>query len=191
MGFAVVADEVRALAQRSAQAARETNDKIQGAIVKTANGVQISAKVAQALNEIVTQARQVDELAAEVAHASGEQTQGIAQINNAVSQMDKVTQANAATAEESAGAAEELNAQAETMKGVVAELLALVGGVNRAASPASSPAPLFAPATPAKASKSHNGNAGAPATFSPPPSPRAMQPVNKAEIPMAGDFESF
>ena len=62
MGFAVVADEVRNLAQRSAQAAKETAAKIEGAINKTAQGVQINGKVAAALNDIVTKARQVDEL---------------------------------------------------------------------------------------------------------------------------------
>jgi len=130
MGFAVVADEVRNLAQRSAQAAKETAAKIEGAISRTGQGVEISNKVAATLNEIVTKARQVDELAAEVASASHEQTQGITQINTAVGQMDKVTQSNAASAEESAAAAEELNAQAVTMKSSVDELLKLVGGTN-------------------------------------------------------------
>jgi methyl-accepting chemotaxis protein len=131
MGFAVVADEVRNLAQRSAQAAKETAAKIEGAISKTAQGVGINSKVAETLNEIVTKARQVDELAAEVAGASSEQTQGIIQINTAVGEMDKVTQSNAASAEESAAAAEELNSQAAMMKQSVNELLQLVGGQNR------------------------------------------------------------
>jgi len=133
MGFAVVADEVRNLAQRSAQAAKETADKIEGAITKTALGADISGKVAQALNEIVTKVRQVDELVAEVANASREQTDGIAQINTAVGQMDRVTQNNAASAEESAAAAEELNSQAEVMKRSVVELLQLVGGNGQGA----------------------------------------------------------
>jgi ABC-type transporter Mla subunit MlaD len=128
MGFAVVADEVRNLAQRSAQAAKETAAKIEGAIDKSAQGVEISNKVARALNEIVTKVRQVDELVAEVAGASREQTRGITQINTAVGQMDQVTQSNAASAEESAAAAEELNAQAVTMKESVEELMRLVEG---------------------------------------------------------------
>ena len=130
MGFAVVADEVRNLAQRSAQAARETGTKIEDAISKTGQGVGLSNQVAHALNDIVTKARQVDELAAEVAGASREQTQGIGQINTAVGQMDKVTQHNAANAEESAAAATELNAQAEGIKEAVQELLQLVGGYS-------------------------------------------------------------
>jgi methyl-accepting chemotaxis protein len=127
-GFAVVADEVRSLAQRCAQAAKETAAKIEDAGLKSAHGVQISGKVAQSLQEIVGKARQVDELAAEVAAASQEQSQGIAQVNTAVSQMDKVTQSNAANAEESASAAEELNAQADALKDAVSELLQLVDG---------------------------------------------------------------
>ena len=140
MGFAVVAEEVRTLAQRSAQAAKETAAKIEGAIGKTAQGVDISHKVAEALNEIVVKARQVDELAAEVATASNEQNQGISQLNTAVSQMDKVTQSNAASAEESAAAAQELNAQAYSMKESVGRLLSLVGGE---ATPAVVPADNF------------------------------------------------
>ena len=128
MGFAVVADEVRNLAQRSANAAKETAAKIEGAIAKTGQGVDINRKVVEALNEIVNKVRQVDELVAEVANASSEQTQGIAQINTAVSQMDKVVQSNAANAEECAAAAQELNAQSEVMKQSVSGLLALVNG---------------------------------------------------------------
>ena len=127
-GFAVVADEVRNLARRCAQAAKETASKIEDAVQKSAVGAEISAKVAESLEEIVGKARQVDELAGEVATASQEQSQGIAQVNTAVTQMDKVTQSNAATAEESAAAAKELTAQAESVKEAVADLLRLVGG---------------------------------------------------------------
>jgi len=128
LGFAVVADEVRNLARRSADAAKETAAKIEGAISRTGQGVALSAKVSAALNDIVAKARQVDELASEVAGASREQTEGITQINSAVGQMDKVTQHNAASAEESAAAAAELNTQAGMMKQSVSELLTLVDG---------------------------------------------------------------
>ncbi len=130
MGFAVVADEVRSLAQRSAQAAKDTAAKIEVAIVNTGQGVDVGGKVALALQDIVTQARKVDELAAEVAQACGEQTQGINQISTAVGQMDSMTQNNAANAEESAAAAEELNSQAWAMQQAVAALRELVGGVT-------------------------------------------------------------
>ena len=126
-GFAVVADEVRSLAQRSAQAAKETAEKIENSIHKSQHGAQISDKVTASLAQIVTKARQVDELVAEIAAASKEQAQGITQVNSAVSQMDKITQSNAASAEESASASEELNAQAVALKASVSELEKLIG----------------------------------------------------------------
>ncbi|HWD19934.1 MAG TPA: methyl-accepting chemotaxis protein [Verrucomicrobiae bacterium] len=153
MGFAVVADEVRNLAQRSALAAKETAGKIEGAITKTAQGVEISSQVALTLNDIVSKVRQVDDLVAEVSHASREQTQGISQINTAVNQMDKVTQGNAASAEESAAAAEQLTAQSESMKHSVAELMQLVGASSK-------PSPSGRSRNPVAASRLHgfNGN---------------------------------
>lgn len=132
MGFAVVADEVRNLAQRSAQAAKETAAKIEESISRSGAGVKISAKVAGRLSEIVAKARQVDELVAEIATASREQSLGIEQVNGAVAQMDKVTQSNASAAEESASASEELSEQARTLEDAVAELLALVNGAKTA-----------------------------------------------------------
>jgi methyl-accepting chemotaxis protein len=125
-GFAVVADEVRSLARRSADSARETASKIEDAIQKSEDGVNISAKVAVSLTEIVTKAREMDTLIAEIATASEEQSQGVGQINTAITQMDKVTQGNASSAEETASAAEELNAQSMTLKEAVEELRHLV-----------------------------------------------------------------
>ena len=129
-GFAVVADEVRSLAQRSAQSAKETAGKIEESVVRSEHGVHISEKVAQSFGEIVAKARHVDELVAEIATASTEQSQGIGQVSTAVAQMDKVTQSNAAGAEESASASEELNAQAEVMRESVRELQSLVGAAS-------------------------------------------------------------
>ncbi|MCC6232898.1 MAG: hypothetical protein IT580_09660 [Verrucomicrobiales bacterium] len=127
MGFAVVADEVRNLAQRSARAAKDTATMIESAIGKTTQGVELSTKVSAALEEIVLKARRMDELAAEVAAASSQQTQGITQINSAMGQMDSVTQGTAASAEECAAAAEELNAQADSLKHSVGDLAEFVG----------------------------------------------------------------
>jgi len=127
-GFAVVAEEVRNLAQRSAEAAKDTANLIEGSVKKADAGVAISQEVAKALKEIAEGTRKVNDLVAEIAAASTEQAQGAEQINTAVSQMDKVTQSNAANAEESASAAEELSAQAEALSGMVQDLLALVGG---------------------------------------------------------------
>ena len=128
MGFAVVADEVRNLAQRSAQAARETASRIEDSIKKSARGVEISSEVSESLAEIVAKAREVDELVAEIANASREQSQGIDQVNVAVTQMDKVTQSNAAHAEQSASASAQLNAQAASLRELIADLQSLVKG---------------------------------------------------------------
>ena len=132
MGFAVVADEVRNLAQRSAQAAKETADRIEDSIHKSHRGADISARVVLSLTEIVTKARRVDQLVAEIASASSEQNMGIAQVTTAVTQMDKVTQSNAANAEESSSAAEEMHAQADALGRVVNDLEKLVTGGGRA-----------------------------------------------------------
>jgi methyl-accepting chemotaxis protein len=126
-GFAVVADEVRSLAQRSAVAAKETADRIADATQRSALGVELSTRVSAGLHEIVGKARDVDRLIAEVATASHEQSEGLVQINSAITQLDKVTQSNAANAEETASAAEELNAQAEELRVSSIELATLVG----------------------------------------------------------------
>jgi methyl-accepting chemotaxis protein len=139
MGFAVVADEVRNLAQRSAQAAKDTTDKIEGAISKTMQGVEISVQVAAVLRDITGKVRQVDELVSEVASASREQSQGIDQVNSAVTQMDKVTQSVAASAEESASASEELSSQAESLREAVAQLSAMVMAATAASASAKEP----------------------------------------------------
>ena len=131
LGFAVVAEEVRSLAQRSAQAARETAERIEDSIGKSDHGATISGKVAGSLQEIVGKARQLDELIAEIASASSEQNQGIVQLNGAVTQMDTITQRNAANAEESASAATELGSQAAALESTVEALLNLVGNATR------------------------------------------------------------
>jgi len=142
-GFAVVAEEVRNLAQRSAQAARDTTNLIEGAVTRAKEGTSVASNAAKSLNAIVADVANVAELLAGISRASNEQAQGVDQINSAVSQMDKVTQQNAAGAEESASAAEQLSAQSETVKSVVDELTSLVrgtasghGGPNHAARPA-------------------------------------------------------
>jgi len=127
MGFAVVADEVRGLAQRSADAARETAEKIEDSIVKSRNGAEIGHKVAQSFDEIVHRARQVDELVAEIATACSEQSHGISQINTAVSQMDNVTQENAQGASENASSAEGLQYPVSLLEEAVTSLRTLVG----------------------------------------------------------------
>lgn len=127
-GFAVVADEVRNLAQRSAQAARDTADLIESTVARVKNGTEIAQELQKSFVEVESAANGVAGLINEISAASNEQAQGVDQVNTAVAQMDKVTQTNAANAEESASAAEELNAQAEQLRSLVNELVKLVRG---------------------------------------------------------------
>jgi methyl-accepting chemotaxis protein len=127
-GFAVVADEVRNLAMRAAEAARTTAALIEGTVAKVKGGSELAAGAGRAFAEVAASAAKVGGIVSEIAAASREQALGIGQVNAAVAEMDKVTQANAAGAEESASAAAEMSAQAEGMKALVIELAAVVGG---------------------------------------------------------------
>ncbi len=129
-GFAVVAEEVRNLAIRSAEAAKNTANLIDDTVKKISSGCELVNKTNEAFSKVASSSKKIGELVNEISTASQEQTQGIGQISTAVAEMDKVVQANAATAEESAAASEELNAQAATMKGVVSQLVTLVGGTT-------------------------------------------------------------
>src|SRR5207244_57671 len=109
MGFAVVADEVRNLAQRSAQAAKDTADLIEASIGKAQDGNHKVEQVAASISGITGSITSVKGLVDEDSVASRQQAQGIDQVSQAIAQMEKVTQTTAATAEESAAASEELN----------------------------------------------------------------------------------
>ena len=115
-GFTVVAEEVRNLAQRSAAAAKETAEMIEGSIKKTEAGAKIAGETSKALEEIVAGATKVTDLIGEIASASKEQAEGIGQINTGLSQVDQVTQQVTASAEESASASEELSSQSMQLK---------------------------------------------------------------------------
>ncbi|MBN1816656.1 MAG: hypothetical protein JW828_04805, partial [Sedimentisphaerales bacterium] len=130
-GFAVVAEEVRNLAMRSAEAAKNTSEMIEGSVKNAKNGVDIAEEVGKALTEIVDKIGKTTDLVGEIAAASQEQAQGIDQVNTAVSQMDKITQQNAANAEESASAGAELNNLATGMQKIVDDLVAIVGSSSR------------------------------------------------------------
>lgn len=130
MGFAVVADEVRNLAQRCAQAAKDTAALIEESITKSDEGQTKVEQVAVAIHAITDESARVKTLVDEVSVGSQEQTRGIEQIAKALTQMEQVTQQSAANAEESAAAAEELTAQASTLMEVVHQLSAMVGGMQ-------------------------------------------------------------
>ena len=166
MGFAVVADEVRSLAQRSAQAARDTASLIEASIMKTQDGSARVEEVAHAISAITSSVGKVKGLVDEVSLASKQQSQGIDQVAQAIAQMEKVTQTTAATSEESAAASEELSAQAETAMDIVRQLETLVGTRGAASQRREY----------AGAPRRHNT-----VTFSQ-PRPRQSMPVNPEEV---------
>ena len=127
-GFAVVADEVRNLAQRASLAAKDTQVLIENSQTRTKEGYEVTKKASEALGQIMEAAKKVADVVNEIALASKEQSDGINQVTTAISQMDQVTQQNAASAEESAAAAEELSSQAENLKDMVVGLQQVVSG---------------------------------------------------------------
>jgi methyl-accepting chemotaxis protein len=162
-GFAVVADEVRNLAMRAGEAAKNTAGLIEGTVQKIKGGAELVDKTNQDFREVAGSAKKIGELVGEIAAASKEQAQGLGQINTAMSQMDRLTQTNAATAEETASAAEEMNGQAQHMKRFVGDLTTVVGGDGGGSQPdrhaasrlslrrKGKPAPKAVPALPAPA----------------------------------------
>ena len=174
-GFAVVAEEVRNLAQRSAEAAKNTAALIGDSQSNADQGVEISNEVTKVLQNIGEKVAKVSTLNQEVSSASDEQAKGIDQINTAVSQMDHLTQGNAANAEESAVASEKLNNQAFELAGMMDALMKMIGG-NYGSHPAAvAPAPRTAPKPAPKLA--------APAAVSKPKSPKAALPAPAASAP--------
>ncbi len=115
-GFAVVAEEVRNLAARSANAAKETTDMIEGSIKKVEGGTRIANETAEALSKIVDGVAKVANLVSDITSASNEQAAAITQVNQGIMQVSQVVQTNSATSQESAAASEELSSQADLLK---------------------------------------------------------------------------
>jgi methyl-accepting chemotaxis protein len=138
MGFAVVADEVRSLAQRAAQAARDTAGLIEESSASALSGQRMVEQLATGIRDANASLSSVKQIVEQVRDASGQQAQGIAQVSQAVAQMEQVTQTTAASAEEGAAASEELSAQAVMTLTVVRRLEAMLTGqsdeTDRAAS---------------------------------------------------------
>ncbi len=139
LGFAVVADEVRTLAQRSARAAKDTEALLEESLARTGDGTARVEAVAGVITAITGDVARLEILVSEVRQASHQQSQGIAQVSQAIVQMEQVTQTTAATAEQTAAASAELNAHAETSMVVVGRLAAMVEQARPAV--AATPAP--------------------------------------------------
>jgi methyl-accepting chemotaxis protein len=120
-GFAVVASEVRNLAQRSAAAAKEIKGLISDSVEKVEDGSKLVSEAGRTMDEIVVSVKRVTDIMSEITAASVEQSAGIDQVNQAITQMDEVTQQNAALVEEAAAAAESLEEQAATLAETVAQ----------------------------------------------------------------------
>jgi len=148
-GFAVVAAEVRSLAQRSASAAKEIKTLIGDSVEKVGNGTKLVEQAGKTMDEIVTSVKRVTDIMAEISAASQEQSSGIDQINKAITQMDQVTQQNAALVEEASAAARSMEDQAGNLSTAVAQFTLDSGHAAPAGRPQSRPAPAARGASPA------------------------------------------
>ncbi len=129
-GFAVVADEVRNLAMRAADAAKDTAGLIEGTVSKVQSGSQLVEKTSQAFGEVADRTAKAGSIVAEITVASQEQSQGITQVNQAMGEIDKVTQHTAMNAEEAADASQKMNGQAKDIEKLVEQLVLLVNGTK-------------------------------------------------------------
>ena len=191
-GFAVVATEVRNLAQRSAAAAKEIKSLIDDSVEKVAVGSRLVGQAGTTMAEIVSSVKLVTDIMGEVTAASQEQSAGIEQVNQAITQMDEVTQQNAALVEEAAGAAAALEDQASNLMRVVSVFK--VNGMQAAAAPtAVQLRTVRTTPTPALSSKPQSAKpmAAPPRKLAPTTAPRKQLATAVAGSDSSGDWEEF
>ena len=199
MGFAVVADEVRNLAQRCAQAAKDTSELIEDSIQKSHGGKTKVDHVAEAIRAITAESAKMKLLVDEINLGSIEQARGIDQITRSITDIEQTTQSSAASAQESAGAAQQLNAQAHTMEDVVERLTIMVDGASSTRTTIARPRPVSSTAkrpttikkavprpvsvTRIKSAISFQSTASS--------APRSATAVAEESFPMDDDFKEF
>ncbi|MDH1379618.1 Cache 3/Cache 2 fusion domain-containing protein [Comamonas aquatica] len=203
-GFAVVAGEVRALAGRSAEAAKEIKQLISHSVAEIHAGNQQAAHAGETMEQAITEIEKVTQLITDISHASGEQSNGVAQVAEAVTHMDQTTQKNAALVEEMAGATEGLRKQSEELVRAVSifrlqggpvnplrsPVLAPRGAPSTPAAPARSAAAATTPRSPALAPSAAAAPAPAPAPAAPAAAPKAKAPAAPATT-AEDDWETF
>jgi len=197
-GFAVVASEVRSLAGRSAEAAKEIKQLISASVERVEQGSAMADQAGETMTEVVQSIRRVTDLMGEINAASSEQASGVAQVGEAVTQMDHATQQNAALVEEMAAAAGSLSGQAQELVQAVAvfKLDASQSGSSAYSTPTARPAPKAAPVRMPAAPRKPAALKAAPAKPVPakPAALHAPQPTQPAKAASAGaddDWESF
>ncbi|MES2349362.1 MAG: methyl-accepting chemotaxis protein, partial [Pseudomonadota bacterium] len=184
-GFAVVASEVRSLAQRSATAAKEIKVLIDDSVEKVDGGSAVVDEAGQTMGLIVTSVQQVADIMAEITSASNEQSLGIEQVNEAISQMDEMTQQNAALVEQAAAAAQSMQDEAATLSASVSVFKLSGGPAVAAPRPAVKAAPARAAAPRLTAAKAAAKPAATPAAKA------AARPAAKPKEELDGGWEEF